>query len=355
MARYSKRRPRRRRRPSRRSNRPYLIIGLLIMIAAGWAAMSMEEKNSSEADANQVDLGGERSQQVEGFTQNSLAKNMSVEPGSSRPSPEKNVQPMLPAHEEGANEEVSRILAEASATLNADPKRLVEVRLQLNDALIKPMSHVQLLMVQDKLATLAREWLFSRTICAGDDLCEFYQVKPGDRLETIGRKYQVPYEIIMRINDIPSPEALRADARIKVPKGPFHVKVYKSNYTMDLFLQKTYVKSYSVGLGKPGHETPSGRWVVRGGDKLIRPQWTDGETGRVYYGNEPDYPLGERWIGIRGITDNTVDRSGFALHGTNDPQSIGTACSNGCVRLRDEDVIELFGLLYEEASQVLVD
>ena len=355
MARYSKRRPRRRRRPSRRSNRSYLIIGLLIMIAAGWAAMSMGDKNSSGTDANQVDVGGERSQQIEGFTQNSRVKNTSIKPESTGPSMEKNVQPIIPLQEEKSNEDVSRLLAQASATLNDDPKRLVEVRLQLNDALLKPMSRAQRLIVQDKLKTLADEWLFSRTICEGDDLCEFYQVKPGDRLETIGRQYQVPYEIIMRINNIPSPEALRADKRIKVPKGPFHVKVYKDNFTMDLFLQKTYVKSYPVGLGKPGHETPSGRWVVRSGDKLIRPQWTDSETGRVYYGNEPDYPLGERWIGIRGVNGDTVGRRGFALHGTNEPQTIGTACSNGCVRLRNEDIVELFGLLYEEASQVFVD
>ncbi len=358
MARYSRRRPHRRRRPSRRGNRPYLIIGLIIIIAAGWAAMSMGDKDSPQADGEQTAVGAQRTQQVQGLSQNSLVKQavddaeLAVSPAEDQLQTHPSVRSL---ENEQPNEKVSEILTRASALHNLNSNRLVEVRVQLNDALKMPMSHFQRLNVQDKLALLAQEWLFSRTIFEGEDLCEFYSVKTGDNLEAIGRKYQVPYEIIMQINDIPNPQALRAGVRIKVPKGPFHVKVYKETFTLDLFLQNTYVKSYEVGLGvPPDHETPTGLWVVRAGGKAIRPSWTDTETGRVYNGHEPDYPLGDRWIPIRGIEGDAVGRSGFALHGTNEPETIGTLCSNGCVRLRNEDIVELYGLLYDEASQVRI-
>ena len=325
-----------------------MIIGLLVVVAAGWAVISRGDKNTPGSDVNKPEM-------TQGLAQNSLAKSVSPPDGTiPQPPSEPQVQPIVTAQDQPANDQVSSILAQAAVLLKTEPQRMIEVRFQLNDALAKPMSRVQQLTVQDKLAELAQQWLFSPKIYEGDDLCEFYQVQPGDSLEVIGRKYKVPYEIIMRINGIPKPESLRAGVRIKVPKGPFNVKIYKSRFTLDLFLQKTYVKSYKVGLGEPGSETPTGLWVVRLGGKAVRPPWTDTETGRVFSGNEPDYPLGERWIPIRGVEGDAVGHSGFALHGTNEPETIGTLCSNGCIRLRNEDIIELYGLLYEEASQVLI-
>ena len=85
----------------------------------------------------------------------------------------------------------------------------------------------------------------------------------------------MPYEVLMTINRLPRAEALKAGQTIKVVKGPFHAKVCRSTFTLDVYLQTTFVKSYSVGLGKPGRETPTGWWVVKPGDKLIKPQWTD--------------------------------------------------------------------------------
>lgn len=45
-------------------------------------------------------------------------------------------------------------------------------------------------------------------------------------------------------------------------------------------------------------------------------------------------PLGTRWIGL--------SLKGFGIHGTNVPKSIGRAASHGCIRLRNDDVEELF-------------
>jgi LysM repeat protein len=196
--------------------------------------------------------------------------------------------------------------------------------------------------------------LFSRTVFPEDELCSYYRVQPGDLLSTIGRRFKVPYEILMEINDIRRPEALQAGETIKVINGPFHARVYRSTFTMDLFLQDTYVRSFPVGLGKPGMETPTGLWAVKSGGKLIAPTWVDPVSGKKYEPVDPDYPLGSRWIGLEGLKGNAVGRTGFAIHGTKEPDQIGTAGSRGCIRMRNEDAVLLYSLQVPLYSRVEV-
>ncbi|MEE9370807.1 MAG: L,D-transpeptidase, partial [Sedimentisphaerales bacterium] len=147
-------------------------------------------------------------------------------------------------------------------------------------------------------------------------------------------------------------EALQAGETIKVINGPFHARVYRSTFTMDLYLQNTFVRSFPVGLGKPGMETPTGLWAVKAGGKLIKPSWTDPITGKRYEGDDPDYPLGSRWIGLEGLSGDAVGRTGFAIHGTKKPEEIGTAGSQGCVRLHNGDVILVYNLVVPVYSRV---
>ena len=44
-----------------------------------------------------------------------------------------------------------------------------------------------------------------------------------------------------------------------------------------------------------------------------------------------------------GKTD--MNLRGYGIHGTWKPESIGTQCSNGCIRMRNDDVNELFTIL----------
>ena len=90
------------------------------------------------------------------------------------------------------------------------------------------------------------------------------------------------------------------------------------------------VRTMTVGVGRPGSPTPVGRFAVT--DKLSGPAYSP------YYGccilalsaHQPNLPPG--WTG--------GDR--IAIHGTNDPSSIGQASSAGCPRARDVDMRALF-------------
>ena len=121
-----------------------------------------------------------------------------------------------------------------------------------------------------------------------------------------------------------------------------------------MYLQNTFVKSFKIGIGKPGRETPKGLWIVRPGGKLIRPRWTDPDTGKTYESDDPDYPLGSRWIGLEGLEGDAKGREGFAIHGTKIPEEIGGATSRGCIRMYNGEVILMYNLLVPTCSKVEV-
>ncbi len=268
------------------------------------------------------------------------------------PTPEPNTaDTAIPAAVDGAaNTKVSALILEAADLSNAN--RVVEARDILNGALAMPMTPQQRAYIRNQLSKLAQEWLMTRSVFPGDKLCSSYKVQPGEYLTTIAARYKIPYELIMEINNISRPENLKAGQTLKVVNGPFHVKIYRSSYTMDVYLQNTLVRTYIVGLGKPGRETPTGLWVVK--NRMIKPRWTDPDTGHVYEPTDPDYPLGSRWIGLEGKKGDALGRDGFAIHGTNKPEEIGTNSSRGCIRLHNGNAVAVYNMLKEGLSQVEV-
>ena len=370
MARYPRSRQGRRRDGTR--NWAYTILALLIAVVIfafiyGPGPFGRDENKGEtveilpEADVPEVDetrLYSVTEPEPEPQLEPELVPAPELAP-ESPPEPVPVLEPNLPRTERGPavepNPEAAKLIAEAMAALGEKPSRIIDARERLNDALRMPMSGQQRAFVKDQLSELANQWLFSRRFFPQDRLCESVQVQPGDQLRRIGERFKVPYEILMEINNISRPEGLRAGERIKVINGPFHAKIYRSMFTMDLYLQTTFVRSFPVGLGKPGMETPTGLWRVKEGGKLTKPVWTDPTTGKTYYPEDPDYPLGSRWIGLDGLEGGAEGRTGFAIHGTKDPEQIGTAGSQGCIRLHNGDVVLVYDLLAPIHSLVRVE
>ncbi len=269
------------------------------------------------------------------------------------PEPEPKLPEVAPEPIFEPNSKVVELIDEAAVLVNAKPREIIRARDILNEALLLPMNEKQQAVVKEQLSELADEWLFSRTNFPQDKLCGSYNVKQGKMLSTIAGQFKVPWEILAEINNI-RPEALRAGESIKVINGPFHARIYRSTFTMDLYLQDTFVRSFPVGLGKPGRETPMGLWTVKRGGKLVKPTWTDPDTGKTYEAEDPDYPLGSRWIALKGLKGQAVGRTGIAIHGTKDPKEIGTAGSRGCIRLHNGDAILIYNLLVPGFSRVEV-
>ena len=92
------------------------------------------------------------------------------------------------------------------------------------------------------------------------------------------------------------------------------------------------VRIYDVAVGKPSTPTPEGEFRI-----------VNHVTNPTYYGHGvvvapgKDNPLGTRWMGLSA--------TGYGIHGTNVPTSIGHAASHGCIRMRQADLEELFDLV----------
>ncbi len=248
--------------------------------------------------------------------------------------------------------EVDAAIADAVKLIRSQPADVIGARNQLNKLLQGQITPEQRQTIKDEMTRLSKDWLFGPAAYPGDMLCDTYTVKRGDLLDILGRRMKVPHEILMQINNISKPQALQAGRALKMIHGPFNVKVSRSTFMLDLYLQDMYVRSFKVGLGKTGFETPLGHWHVQQGGKLIKPTWTDPDTQRQYKSTDPDYPLGARWIGLEGVDGAARARTGFAIHGTKEPDQIGTAGSRGCIRMYNDDVILMYNLLIPQYSQV---
>ncbi len=94
------------------------------------------------------------------------------------------------------------------------------------------------------------------------------------------------------------------------------------------------VSSYPVAVGTDETPTPQGQFSIS--HMIVDPVWQSPWTGEVHEAG-PNSALGLRWIQFAA-----GDEGVFGFHGTPTVDSIGKAASNGCVRMRNEDVVALF-------------
>lgn len=103
---------------------------------------------------------------------------------------------------------------------------------------------------------------------------------------------------------------------------------------------------YGIGVGKEGLEFKGGATVER---KAQWPRWTP--TPNMIR-REPER-YGKWAAGMEGGTKNPLGARAlylfkdgrdtlFRIHGTNEPQTIGDAVSSGCIRLMNQDIIDLY-------------
>ena len=114
------------------------------------------------------------------------------------------------------------------------------------------------------------------------------------------------------------------------------IEINKSTNQLYLYQGDQVKKVYPVATGHNKNLTPEGTFPVA--VKINKPGW------KGIPGGDPKNPLGERWIGLRINGDQGRT---YGIHGTNQPQSIGKYVSNGCIRMQNQDVIELSNLISE--------
>ena len=96
---------------------------------------------------------------------------------------------------------------------------------------------------------------------------------------------------------------------------------------------------YGIGVGRPGFTWAGVHHVTQ---KREWPDWTPPEEMLKrrpdlphHMAGGPDNPLGARAMYLGSTL--------YRIHGSNEPWTIGTQVSSGCIRMRNDDVIDLYG------------
>jgi lipoprotein-anchoring transpeptidase ErfK/SrfK len=96
---------------------------------------------------------------------------------------------------------------------------------------------------------------------------------------------------------------------------------------------------YGIGVGRPGFTWAGVKHITN------KREWPDWRPPKEMLQRRPDLPT---WMA--GGPDNPLGAramylgsSLYRIHGSNEPWTIGTAVSSGCIRMRNEDVIDLYG------------
>ena len=96
-----------------------------------------------------------------------------------------------------------------------------------------------------------------------------------------------------------------------------------------LFENGRVVRFYRISVGKSATPSPVGIFKIV--NRVTHPTYY--HKGQVI-GAGKGNPVGTRWMGLSA--------KGYGIHGTNQPDSIGKAASTGCIRMRRQDLEELF-------------
>ncbi|MGN0947880.1 L,D-transpeptidase [uncultured Megasphaera sp.] len=129
----------------------------------------------------------------------------------------------------------------------------------------------------------------------------------------------------------PQTAAKTAPARAQENTSEKKIGINLASRILTLYEGDTKIKMYHVGVGKTTTPTPTGYYQVQ--YKEVNPTWVDPDDTSIQISSGPDNPIGYRWIGFYG---------NYGIHGTNHPESIGGYVSNGCVRMNEADVEDLY-------------
>ena len=185
----------------------------------------------------------------------------------------------------------------------------------------------------DLLDALSREVVFSRNHI----LDMAYVVAPGETLEQVSKRYDLPTEILARINAIDTTSPLPSGAKLKVIPGPFRAEVDLAKNELTLFLGDLYAGRYPVSFGAEPIPKPGVFQVV------------DKQKNRNYYGSgfqilatDPRNPFGGYWIDLG---------QELCIHGSTSSGPIDGKL--GCISLSPMDANDVFGML-SRGSQVTI-
>jgi lipoprotein-anchoring transpeptidase ErfK/SrfK len=157
----------------------------------------------------------------------------------------------------------------------------------------------------------------------------------------LAKKYGTTIELIKVRNGLKK-DIIRVGQRLSIWTAPFNIFVDKSQNILMLKTGNEVLKVYRISTGL-NNSTPIGEYTIT--TKLVDPVWFN--KGIVVPPDSPQNVLGTRWLGF--------NLSGYGIHGTVEPETIGQQVTAGCVRMRNNEVEELYDMIPYGTKVVIVD
>ena len=122
-------------------------------------------------------------------------------------------------------------------------------------------------------------------------------------------------------------------ADVNVVSDPYRIDIALSAHKLSLYEGDTLVSEYPIGVGTSQTPTPGGKYYIK---ELLQPPTPNGPYGAYAYG-------------LSGFSNVITEFNGgdgvIGIHGTNDPSTIGTDVSHGCIRLNNRAIEALVPML----------
>jgi hypothetical protein len=166
-----------------------------------------------------------------------------------------------------------------------------------------------------------------------------YMANDNDVMEKIAAANNTSIELLQCSNNLKSTDySVWSGRAFRIYKGDWKIKVSKKHLYLHLYDGNRLFKVYRVGIGREDR-TPEGKFVIV--SKVKEPAWYS-STGKIVPYGSPSNVIGTRWLKLLPEGDTDKGLLGYGIHGTWDPDSIGKTVSNGCIRMKNHDVEELF-------------
>jgi lipoprotein-anchoring transpeptidase ErfK/SrfK len=134
------------------------------------------------------------------------------------------------------------------------------------------------------------------------------------------------------------------------PEKPGTIIIDTPHYYLLLVQGDGTARRYGIGVGRPGFTWSGVKEVTA---KREWPDWRPPDEMLArrpdlphYMRGGPDNPLGARALYLGSTL--------YRIHGSNEPWSIGTQVSSGCIRLRNDDIIDLYGRVKVGARVIVI-
>lgn len=171
-------------------------------------------------------------------------------------------------------------------------------------------------------------------------LAEPYEIQPGDTLDRIAARYNVPPQLMAKINGIADPAHLQPGVKLKVVPGPFDAVVDMKNRFLILRLQGRFAGRFPIAVGAE-HNAADREYQVKA--KTPNPPYYAPDSA-VLGPEDPRNPLGKYWIDLGDKV---------AIHGTNDPTSLNRDDPRGCIRMHPRDIEDVYDMVTTDSRVII--